>query len=640
MPTPIAESTAAVHPLFIGGGTPVDTDAANSKWEVRGEANPRVAVLQANFGQGRTLLLRVAVNSAPSRSGNRAELAIPETVAARWETFDTHVKLTAEFATRPSYDRFTVNVTRSNLSLGTGNDGQIVVTSNDGERLGELPAPWIDDSEGTRHTMAWSLNGTVLETVFPDLTDQQWNGAVFDPTIIDTSTASTATAYSNQRKVDRCQNGVLWTAFWNGTAGNDAVGGDSIEFWYSADDGATWTQNTADTFGFAGSGTTYTPNFSFFIDLDDYCHVVWKDRSNGSIIYRRGTPNAGRTSYTWSGFTDVTTFATPDYPDVVAFRTPGSSPTTWDVAVVAANTDYPLYERLRVANDGTVTANNADGLGANNGMYALNGVGYAVALNKFVSIDFNHTGDGKTVAGGTPHLYAAWSAGATGSGKGIRFKKATYSAGTWTWGTEREIDSTVYLFGADWWLNCLFDGTRVNIVGFLFDGTNHPVKRYERDVGDTATVSSTLLAAPTAAERMYNGTASYDSDGNLYLFGQNRDESSGSADLVYRKWTRTGDSLGSEVVVDTSTGWSTVYASAKRGYSSSRIEFIYTDGTASPYSVTYDSILLNQAPTAPTLVAPANAGSTGTTVAFDWTHNDPDGDAQARFALVRKKVAT
>ena len=38
---------------------------------------------------------------------------------------------------------------------------------------------------------------------------------------------------------------------------------------------------------------------SFFIDLDDYAHLVYKDRFDGYIYYRRGTPNAGRTAWTW-----------------------------------------------------------------------------------------------------------------------------------------------------------------------------------------------------------------------------------------------------------------------------------------------------------------------------------------------------
>ena len=74
-------------------------------------------------------------------------------------------------------------------------------------------------------------------------------------TIIDTSTAVTASAYSSQRKIDRCQNGVLWATFWNGTSTTTA----SLEFWYSSDDGASWTEDTT-SLGFAGTGTTYTPN--------------------------------------------------------------------------------------------------------------------------------------------------------------------------------------------------------------------------------------------------------------------------------------------------------------------------------------------------------------------------------------------
>lgn len=397
-------------------------------------------------------------------------------------------------------------------------------------------------------------------------------GVLVGPTTITTSTASTATAYSNQRKIDRCQNGVLWVMFWDGTSTTST----SLDFSYSSDDGATWNAGTST--GFSGTGTTYTPNASFFIDLDDYAHVAYKDRNDGYIYYRRGTPNAGRTAWTWSAATVLTATTPFDYPDIIAHR----EGTGWAAHIVfSQNTsttdDRAWHVHIPIDSAGTIGTTSSSAIG---------GV-YGNTVHKFPSIDFNHTGDGKTVAGSTPHLYAAWSAGATGSGAGIRFKKATYSGGSWTWGTEREIDSTRYVVNDSQWLNCLFDGTRVVMPAFV-QGSALDLVLHERDAADTTTTSRALLTSTTTAERLYYGSASYDGDGNAYIVGTNLDETAGNYDLVYRKWTRSTTTLSSEVVIDAGVG--NPYVSAKRGYSNNRIEFIYTDGTASPYDVRYGAI--------------------------------------------------
>lgn len=392
------------------------------------------------------------------------------------------------------------------------------------------------------------------------------------PTTIATSTAATATAYSNQRKVDRCQNGVLWVIRW--------VGDGSWVPHYSTDNGATWTADSSQNF--VGINNSYTPNFSFFIDLDDYAHLVIKDRHDGYIYYRRGTPNAGRTAWTWSATTAVYSSANGAYPDLIAHR----EGTGWKAHIVWSDRSggsnlYTLYRGVSITSGGAISVDGSDSI--------IGGVYSGASSEAFTSIDFNHTGDGKTVAGSTPHLYAAWSAGATGAGKGIRFKKATYSGGAWTWGTEREIDSTRYVEGVNYWLNCLFDGTRVVMLAQVYDGSaGRDVLIYERDVADTTTTPRSLLNDPASTEYLQYGSGTYDGDGNVYLLGRNADESAGSYDLVYRKWTRATTTLGSEVVID--AGVANPYVSAKRGYSNNRIEFVYTDGAASPYNVNYGSI--------------------------------------------------
>lgn len=444
-------------------------------------------------------------------------------------------------------------------------------------------------------------------------------------TVIATSTAATATAYSSQRKIDRCSNGVLWAFF---------VGQFSLlESWCSLDDGVTWTLDDATST--INTGYTQLYNASVFIDADDCAHVVWKQKGNtsvgdggpyteGYIYYRRGTPNAARTAWTWSAAVQASSGSSSDnYPDVVAHR----EGTGWIAHVIGSqvfsSNTFTWYTPMTITSGGSITKGTTSFIG--NG-----GSGYPSTTPTYPSIDFNHTGDGKTVAGSTPHLYAAWSAGAAGAGKGIRFRKATYSAGAWTWGTEREIDSTRYIPSNAYWLPCLFDGTRVVLAGIL---STEDIMLYERDAADTTTTTRALVDNAVAGAWLADGSFSYDASGNLYLFG--RSGGFGSA-LHCRKWARSTMTLESAVVVDSASG-NQPYVAAKRGYSNRKIEYIYIDGTASPYSVTYDSIDLNTLPTKPTLVtvqSPAVAGQADAS----WQHNDPDGDPQSKWKYRLRKV--
>ncbi len=146
------------------------------------------------------------------------------------------------------------------------------------------------------------------------------------PKTIGGSSNASATAFSSQRRVDRCQNGVLWAMYWDGGSSTSS----SWDFYYSTDNGTTWV--LGGTFGFFGTAQNYFPNGSFFIDKEDYAHVTYKDRDNGYIYYRRGTPNAGRTSYTWSAALGVYKSYHMNYPDIVAHK----QGTGWKAHIVAS----------------------------------------------------------------------------------------------------------------------------------------------------------------------------------------------------------------------------------------------------------------------------------------------------------------
>jgi hypothetical protein len=584
-----------IHPHFAGTDTSIGVDEAGTRWAISYKG--RNAILAASFEGGASLEFKIPT-SGVNKSGSVAAFTIPDFGDAQWVTYAEHVKFEVRFpAGPPKVQTISTNIARLGCDLVSDGEGGLTVLAS-GVKVGALPRPWLDytpdgSEDRTRVWLSWTVAEPQMSLTLPTLTATEWTTAVLDPTVVTSSTAGTATAYSNQRKVDRCQNGVLWSMFWDGTS----TTGTSMDFYYSTDDGATWAKGGE--FGFAGTGTSYTPNGSLFIDLDDYAHVVYKDRHNGYIYYRRGTPNAARTAWTWSAAFAVNTETPSNHPDIVAHR----EGTGWKVHIVrsyvSGSTTFAAYERIGVDSGGSLTKEN--------GTFGetLNGTSHGTGVHTWPSIDFNHTGDGKTVAGGTPHLYAAWSAGATGAGKGIRFKKANYSGGSWTWGTEREIDSTRYVDSGGpgyRWLNCLFDGARVIIPAYVFEAgySAGDIVIYERDGADTTTTTPLLvnMVSGGTTERLYSGSASYDADGNVYFVAA---EYASDWYLTSRKWERATATLESPVVVDAQTS-SLPHVSTKRGYSNGRIEFIYTDGTASPYSVTYDAI---------TLVAPSQDESGG-----------------------------
>lgn len=459
------------------------------------------------------------------------------------------------------------------------------------------------------------------------------------PTAVATTSYNPANLASGPgRRIDRNQDGTLWTFSAQISSNTSAV---CLQPAYSKDNGATWTALSLSTLTDCIASAT---NWSMFIDLDDYAHLVFKQsgnttvgvgggRTDGYIYYMRGTPNAGRTAWTWSTAQLIRNSAIYNYPDVVAHR----EGTGW------------LAHCVQSFNNGAGTSQGTDWIPVTITSAGAFTIGSAVTfpngtpVNAFTypTLDFNHTGDGKTVAGGTPHLYLAWSTGVvTGATQGMRFRKAVYTAGpTWTWNAERALDlNRSWVNTTVSWFVCQFDGTRAVIVGAVSrTGPLHDLVIYDRDAADTTTTTTVLLSdmAATPLTALYNGSASFDSAANVYLLGRDNSGANGTRLINYRKWTRAGASLGAIVTLE-STGPDGVNVSAKRGYSSARIEAVRTDGTANPFSLVYDSIVLNLAPNAPTGLSPSGGATIDRNITqrFSWAFSDPDaGDTQSAYDL-------
>lgn len=432
---------------------------------------------------------------------------------------------------------------------------------------------------------------------------------------VGTSTAGTATAFGNQRKIDRTSNGVLWAVQNSGSA-------TGLGCSYSTDQGATWTAVAGPAY--SGSSATYTPNASLFIDLDDFAHVVYKDRHDGLVYYRRGTPNAARTAYTWSAALVVGNSTGHDFPDLVAFRNPAGGWTAFIVLSQVTSFTSAQWNRVDISSTGTATAASSIPTVLTN--YS------GTTVPTYPSIDFHHTGDGKTVQGGTPHLYTGWSAGRAGAGFGIRFRKAVYAAGSWTWNAEREIDSARYWVDTGTWLATMFDGTRVVFAGSLWDGANTDLVLHERDAADITTTPRVLIDNSAGTDRFAFGSAGYVSGSqDVWLIGRDL-----NSQLRTRSWRRSGATLETGTVVDTTSN--TPYVSVRRGTAGARVDYVYTDApaTGSVFNVFSGQVVLNAAPTAPVRTAPADNTKIDRALALvlDWDFTDPDtGDTQSAYDL-------
>jgi hypothetical protein len=441
-----------------------------------------------------------------------------------------------------------------------------------------------------------------------------------ESSFITTAATSLPLGFGNQRAVDKTANGNRWVMQWDGTFATS----DTMEFWVSADEGTTWVKGGS--FGFAGTNLSYTPNASFFIDADDYAHVVYKDSHDGFIYYRRGTPNVGRTTWTWSAANvHYNGDALMDYPDVVAFSDGG---TGWHVIVTASyRTGGAVGQvdqgRFTVNSGGTITLVGRAGISAQ----------YSSSVHQWPSLDFHHTGDGKTVKGGTPHLYLAWSGGT--SANGIRFRKAVFSGGSWTWNAERTIDTNRYIDGASRSLRCRYDSANdlVVIAGYLLEsGAYGDLMVYDRDQADTTTtvrvVFDNAQGAP-APDQWNGGQIALDTNGDvIFVAGSNQTEST----VAVRRWHRKGWHLGSVENIEAGLNVAPNNPVRIRDFCDpSEVDVAFRMGTVSPYAVWQRRLDLR-----PWITGPIQLSSTGTIVVP--TEADYDAEVTADSPVARWRL--
>lgn len=439
-----------------------------------------------------------------------------------------------------------------------------------------LPRPVARDLMGNEVSGVYEVQdsdaGQVLYVWFP----AAWFESAVYPVMIDptvsTSTSSTATAYGNQRGIDRFKsNGVQLARFVSGT---DAL------FRYSADNGATWLTPAT------GGTIAATANGSIFIDEDDYIHIARKSSADNYVYWQRGTPNEARTAYTWASDIIIDGSAVGNLPDIVAHR----EGTGWKAHVVWAYVDSGMtvkYQRINITSAGVASH---DGSWQSVWGFAVNYTGNAWPS---IAIDSNK------------NLHSVGSTGSTAAGRGVRYNKAPYSAGSWTWGGHEAVTESLYaaMMGP-----IAVDSLGRVVVVFSNQNVNNPLTVFRRAAAGGWTDISPSPSVPAGYPTMV-----IDGNDKIHIFHR--------PTLQHRVYD---GSVWTATTLDNDSNLT--HFSARRDTTGSAIDLLYTKGSASPYSVESYRITLNVAPSQPSSVSVPNFDATvgGTATA---QYNDSVGDA-------------
>lgn len=422
---------------------------------------------------------------------------------------------------------------------------------------------------------------------------------------------------SPEKRLDLAPDGSLWACLVvQGGPG-------SAKFFRSADGGNSWTY--ANTSDISLEQSSAVP--SFFIDADGYAHVSWIEWNKDPQIvkYARGTPTGTSTTtpgWSWkiitiapaSGRTGVDS-------DVVAFRS-GSG---W-VAFV----EYTLgpsggsqVARVTISASGTLAVA-ATTMGPLTGLQA----------NQYGTLEFAHTGDGRTPAA-APHLFYVTGVQATSAS--VRANRAVYSGGTWTWDAPVTLDTGNLLNTA---LASVWDGSRLMVA---YSKTSATINVYEWD-GVAAPTARNPPAAPGGTGNVLGLSLSCDpATGDIYLVYYDATD----GDLRWSKFTRSSTTWSTWAIA-VSQAPPTDGADGKvqlvRHPSRDSVDMIYGQGGGTAWTIYSQQLAaLVRSPTAPTLIFPASGANADLAAGatFIWAYNPVSpGDTQQSWAFRRVHSST
>lgn len=385
---------------------------------------------------------------------------------------------------------------------------------------------------------------------------------------VDTSTSNSPTSYGFQRKTWH-DGSRFWVAFYSGS---------QIEFWYSAD-GSSWTQNTSAT-----------------LAINDYDFSIEADSTNLFIAYVNGINIEARkaSSYPGTGFSwgSPTTVFTPGINEICLESTIERDSNN----KVRINTVL-LNDTLGTSELSTKLSTSANDITAFSSSSTLSTGGNA----------FGHSL--AALAGGD--MYAVWV-----EGLDVLGKKNT--AGTWD--TSATVIVSAGVTSGENNIQMIGNPTTDEAYLLYINSSNQTI--FKKYIDGTGWQTSVTLDSNSGNN--YSTISVDTGNNNLYAFWIR------SNTIYYKKgispYASTEWDTNPTTLINTGTN---NYLSSAYQNGPNKIFLEWTEGTASPYNVKWESvnIVVNTAPAAPTLSLPAaNANGAAVNPRFELSTTDADGD--------------
>lgn len=428
-------------------------------------------------------------------------------------------------------------------------------------------------------------------------------------TLITSATHQDSLSGSPEKRIDVAPDGTLWALI---------IQSARARFFRSSNGGTTWTLDSGSDLSLGSGQDTAVP--SFFIDADGYAHVSFCRWAADPqvVIYARGTPRTGG-GWSWSQKTIAPASGRTEVDsDVVVFRN-GTGWVAW--VSYGLNALGAKVAKVDISSTGTLTVaatEHGPSLGA--------GAGYQFGG----SLEFAHTGDGKTPAA-SPDLF--FVTGHQASSGNVRGHKATYSGGIWTWQTPVDIATSVQIPHTA--LCSVWDGDNRMMVAWCAGTSTIVVSEW--NTSTNAITARNPPALPGGSGTVRGLSLSHDpATDDIYLLAYG--DTIGN--IISVKFTRGTTSWGSwSTVVTRAASSGDGDVNAVRHPPRDSVDLLYSVGSGGSYTInSAQATALTRSPSAPTLTYPPNGAAldlaTGAT--FTWTYNQVSpGDTQQAYRLRR-----
>lgn len=413
----------------------------------------------------------------------------------------------------------------------------------------------------------------------------------------------------------------------------------NLGFWYSSNNGATWTDTG--TGNDVATGTSAL-EFSFFLDKNGNPSVCYRTYVSGKDQFniKYGAMNSTATGFTWYAGQPISSPSIPGTTlaaggswqglDHITVANPGAGGAMLLIATAGAGADYPALGldgmvSWAVALNGPTYTNKYNYFNTGGNYRNLGVVGGGQA---WPSIDFKHTGDGKNISGVLDILICELSGDGSNYGRnrftwnGNGFNSSFVFVNTSGSNPTNPAAQTKRPMRIDAQSRCLIP----QLTG------NDTMCVVEYDASWTSRTNRYALAHPQGT--VTSAALTYDTNGNIYLFAVGT-----TNNVLYQSTYARG--------TDSWTAWAVVNATAlsnpnsfsiRRGTLGSRLDSM-TETGAGTFQLASQQTVITGNPFAPTWNAPTNNAAQNVSAALllDWNFLDPDvSDTQSAFAVSRQ----